>query len=75
MKVIEPGDVCENEGCSHPATTIWTGDGGLALSRDYMQQKWCECCVLKVQLDHALEMVSRIKDLYAQLLKACVKNG
>lgn len=76
MKKIEPGDKCENELCGgsgHDATEIWVGDGGsLAATRDYMQKKWCLCCVVKAQLDHARKMAPRIAELERELAKACI---
>jgi len=67
MRNIAAGDICENGSCTHLATGIWVGDGGtLAISREYMQAKWCDCCMAKVQLEHARKSVAAIPNLEAR---------
>ena len=72
MLKLEPGDKCQREGCTHDATDIWNGDGGaFALRRSYMLSKWCRCCVLAVQLEHARERAKVIEMLERDLERAC----
>lgn len=72
MRRIEPDDKCEVQGCNHDATDIWVGDGGpLAITRSYMQFKWCDCCITKKQLEHAKKQVLRIAALEAKLAQPC----
>lgn len=71
MIEIKSGDICEN--CNeHPATTVWIGDGGtLAITRDYMQSKWCKCCCLKAQIANFQEIAKQIKTWEEELETAC----
>ena len=71
MKEINPGDICEH--CQqHKATTIWIGEGGsLAATRDYMQAKWCTCCVLQAQIKHAETVAKQLPKLRKELKTAC----
>lgn len=61
-------EICDN--CKeHIATTKWVGDGGtLALSHGWYSW-WCECCMLKAQIQHAKERAAVILDLERQLLE------
>jgi len=72
MKTIEAGDICENEPCDHPATGLWVGDNGtLTISRDYLQAKWCACCMTKAQIKYAEGAVARLESLRAKLVTEC----
>jgi len=73
MRNIETGDICENGECGHAASLIWTGNGGsLAITRSYMQSKWCDCCATKAQLEHAEKAVARLEELRTRLAAGCI---
>lgn len=73
MKRIEPGDICENGGCAHPATMLWIGDNGtLAISRDYLQQKWCDCCMTRARIAYAEALMADLAELKAALPTQCI---
>ena len=59
--------ICEN--CrEHQATNWWAGEGGpLALSRFYMQAAWCECCMLKSQIEYAEKRAADLENLREKL--------
>lgn len=58
---------CENCG-KHKATVIWTGENGpIAMSREYMQKLWCECCCLQAQVEYAEQAATRLVSLKEQL--------
>lgn len=72
MRKIEFGDICENGTCRHLATIIWIGDSGsLAMSREHMQSKWCQCCTIKAQLEYAEAAAKRVRSLRKMLKEAC----
>ena len=76
MNKIQPGDICENGDCGHSASGIWIGNGGtLAMTRSYMQSKWCECCMLKVQVAHAEERAKELDALRMALARACADRS
>lgn len=62
------GDLCINCG-ERPATVNWvSADPTLAFVHG-MTTRWCECCALEAQLEHAREMAAKIPELEVALAK------
>ena len=61
---------CDN--CKlHPATCTWVGDGGVLAWTHGFRQRWCDCCALKAQLNHARDRAAEIPKLEQDLVLAC----
>ena len=61
---------CQHCG-KHEATIKWVGEGGVM---DFVHGNYkdiCQCCSLKMQLEHAKAMAARIPELMAALEAAC----
>lgn len=49
----------------HEATGKWLGEGSILDYAHGRYQEWCECCMVKAQLDHARKLAARIPELEA----------
>jgi hypothetical protein len=67
VPAFDYGDgMCQN--CKqNPATTNWTGEGGVIAFVHGAYQRWCDVCCVTAQLEHARAMAAQIPDLEAKL--------
>ena len=72
---LKPTDVCQN--ChEHRATSNWVGEGGTLAFVHGAFQRWCECCCLKAQLEHAYARANQIPELERALAECrCEPSG
>ena len=57
--------------CTHEAKSAWTGDEGIMGAIHGAWTPWCECCMLKAQIEHANKAAERLPKLVEKLKVAC----
>lgn len=67
---------CQNGDCKHKATEVpWIGLGSVLDLIHGNYTYWCECCMVKAQLEHAEKLAARIPKLKAELETACQQTS
>lgn len=68
------GETAEGKTCAHcgkhPAAMPWIGEGGVLEWTHGFYAWWCNCCMLKAQLQFARKQARRVERLEAQLANA-----
>lgn len=69
---MTPGPLCTN--ChARPGTLAWVGEGGALAYVHGLSRLWCEPCIVKAQLDYALDRAAAVPELtrrYLELVRA-----